>query len=541
MYVNDRGSRWSHLVARSPGAQMNRVAVLSTIAALLLVSPSSLGDQPSAPVDGGEAKVATWVRSPTEAGQQAEFLVVLAGQADLSGAASLATKAEKGRFVYDALRAVALREQRDLLDDLAAQGMEFRSFYIVNAVWVRGERQSVMDLAARPEVARIEGNPQVRAVDQAPVDPLPDQESQVADGAQVPAGIGANISYVRAPEVWSMGFTGQGIVIGGQDTGYDWDHPALQSQYRGWNGITATHDYSWHDAIHDGSPANACGVDLAAPCDDFGHGTHTMGTAVGSDGGANQIGMAPGAKWIGCRNMDAGVGTPARYLECFEFFLAPYPVGGSPAEGNPALAPDVTINSWSCPADEGCDWQTLQGAVDAQQAAGILTVAAAGNTASGAGCNSIYDPPGIYSTAYTVGALSTGTDALAAFSNRGAVSVDGSNRPKPDLTAPGTGIYSSIPGGGYSSAWSGTSMATPHVVGGVALLWSARPWLRDSITGTTGILEASAVAISSSACSSGGVPNNLYGYGRLDVKAAVDQAAPWKRYLPVIARIEPGR
>ena len=74
-----------------------------------------------------------------------------------------------------------------------------------------------------------------------------------------------------------------------------------------------------------------------APCDDKGHGTHTIGTAIGDDGMGNQIGMAPGAKWIGCRNMDQGNGTPARYIECMEFFLAPYPVGGTPAQGDPTL------------------------------------------------------------------------------------------------------------------------------------------------------------------------------------------------------------
>src|SRR5205085_7688764 len=117
-----------------------------------------------------------------------------------------------------------------------------------------------------------------------------------------------------------------------------------------------------------------CGTDSVLPCDDSGHGTHTMGTAVGSDGGTNKIGMAPGAKWIGCRNMDRGVGTPARYIECMEFFLAPYPVGGTPAQGDPNLAPDITTNSWGCPPSEGCSATTLQAAVEAQRAAGIFMV-----------------------------------------------------------------------------------------------------------------------------------------------------------------------
>ena len=80
--------------------------------------------------------------------------------------------------------------------------------------------------------------------------------------------------------------------------------------YRGWDGQNADHDYNWHDSIHD-SVGNPCGNDSPEPCDDSGHGTHTTGTMVGDDGAGNQIGMAPGAKWVGCRNMDTGVGTPA--------------------------------------------------------------------------------------------------------------------------------------------------------------------------------------------------------------------------------------
>ena len=346
MQVNNRGGRWLGVVAAPGGATAGCTAALTSVLVILLLSGLSGDRPPEARADGGEGKISPWVWARTESGQQAEFLVVLAGQADLSGAASLATKAEKGQFVYNALRAVAQRDQQGLLADLAAQGVEYRPFYIVNAVWVRGDRQLVLALAALPEVARIEGNPQVLAVEQAPAGQWADSADGTAPSVQSPSGVVVNISYARAPEVWAMGFTGQGVVVGGQDTGYDWDHPALQTQYRGWNGITATHDYNWHDAIHTVSVVNRCGSDAPAPCDDYGHGTHTMGTAVGSDGGSNQIGMAPGAKWIGCRNMDAGLGTPARYLECFEFFLAPYPVGGSPGDGDPSLASDVTINSW---------------------------------------------------------------------------------------------------------------------------------------------------------------------------------------------------
>jgi hypothetical protein len=72
--------------------------------------------------------------------------------------------------------------------------------------------------------------------------------------------------------------------------------------------------------------------------------------------------------------MDQGNGTPATYMECMEFFLAPYPVNGTPAQGDPTKAPDVTTNSWTCPPSQGCSNDTLQSAVEAQAAAGIMMV-----------------------------------------------------------------------------------------------------------------------------------------------------------------------
>ncbi len=467
------------------------------------------------------AKLSPWVAAHTENGAEAEFLVVLADQADLSAAAEFSTRVEKGMYVFDTLRGKARAAQKPLLDWLDARGIEHRSFYIVNLVWVRGGRDIALSLASRSDVWRIEGNPLIR-------NDLPAPSGRTEPNA--PAAAETNITYVRAPEVWALGYTGQGIVVGGQDTGYQWDHPALKSKYRGWNGSAADHDYNWHDSIH--SSSGTCGHDSAAPCDDRGHGTHTMGTVLGDDGGSNQIGMAPGAKWIGCRNMNAGVGTPATYLECFEFFLAPYPVGGSPDDGDPAKAPDVTNNSWGCPASEGCAWSTLQAAVEAQRAAGIMTVVLAGN--SGSACSTVSDPPAIYDASYSVGALNKGTDTIASFSSRGPVTMDGSGRMKPDISAPGTDIRSSVPGGGYEGGWNGTSMAGPHVAGAVALLWSARPELLNQVDATEYVLSRSATHISSSACSSSGWPNNTYGYGRLDVRAALDQETPTPVPTPTI-------
>src|SRR6266480_2493797 len=489
--------------------------VAAAAAAIGAVASSRTSGQGGSPNQSVAAqKIAPWVTEHTANGQQAEFLVVLADQADLSPAAALNTKAEKGRFVHDALWNKAQTTQGPILQWLRERGIEHSSFYIVNAILVKGSREIAEALASRSDVARVEGNPHIHnalpqpgAVTQAPLQP----------GA--PATIEPGITYTHAPDVWALGFTGQNVVVASADTGQRWTHNALKPHYRGWNGVVANHDYNWHDSIHD-SVGNPCGNDSPFPCDDFFHGSHTTGTAIGDDGMGNQIGMAPGAKWIGCRNMDVGNGTPARYIECMQFFLAPYPVGGSPSQGDPTKAPDITINSWLCPPSEGCSFDTLQAAVEAQRDAGIQMVVAAGN--SGSACSTVTDPCAIYAASYTVGALNTGTDTIASFSSRGPVTIDNSNRIKPDITAPGTGTRSATNScdSCYTTA-SGTSMATPHIAGAMALLWSFRPELKHNISFSRTQMDNAAVFISSTQCGTAGPPNNVYGWGRVDALAAL--------------------
>jgi serine protease AprX len=462
-------------------------------------------------------KIAPWVIEHTANGQKTEFFVVLANQADLSGVAALATKIEKGRYVYDALRNKSTATQTAILKWLRERAIEYRSFYIVNAILLKGSREVVEALASRPDVARIEGNPHIQ-------NPLPQPAASVGVSShpRKPNTVEPNIAYTHAPDVWALGFRGQGITVGGADTGQRWTHNALKPHYRGWDGVAADHNYNWHDAIHD-SIGNPCGNDSPFPCDDLGHGTHTMGTTIGEDAMGNQIGMAPAAKWIGCRNMDQGNGTPARYLECMEWFLAPYPIGDG--QGDPLKAPDITTNSWYCPPSEGCSVDTLQAAVEAQAAAGIMMVVRADSM--GPSCSTMEDPPSIYAASYTVGALNTGTDNVASFSSRGPVTIDGSNRIKPDISAPGTDIRSSYNGSDsdYASL-SGTSMATPHIAGAMALLWCARPELRHDIAASQTVLNNAAFFLAYKQCGTPGPPNNVVGWGRVDISAAVPTPPP---------------
>jgi serine protease AprX len=493
---------------------MNKNSVLSVGLAGLFLS-ILLNVTRAVPV-ARPANVAAQVWDAVAAGDTTEFLVLLDEQADLSAAAALPTREARLRYVYDALREAALHSQASLRAELDAAGADYRSFYIVNMLAVKGDLALVARLAARPEVARIAANPQVRQ-------PLPDTQLDSVHPLAL-QGIEWGVARVNADDVWALGYTGEGIVVAGGDTGYEWEHPALINQYRGYNGVTATHDYNWHDAIHSGG--GICGADSPEPCDDYGssHGTHTMGTMVGDDGGSNQIGVAPGARWIGCRNMNVGVGSPAAYIECFEFFLAPYPIGGDPlTDGLPDLAPHVINNSWTCPSSEGCDWDTLQAVVENVRAAGIVVVASAGN--DGSACSTVNKPIAIYDAAFSVGATNS-SDNVASFSSRGPVTVDGSGRLKPDVSAPGVSIRSSQRDDDYGYL-SGTSMAGPHVAGTVALLWSAVPALVGDVDATEQIIVQTAwPRTTAQGCGGDGpndVPNNVYGWGIVDALAAVQE------------------
>jgi serine protease AprX len=455
---------------------------------------------------GIASKIKPWVDANTANGRSAEFFIVMKEKADLSPAFKMSSKAERGKFVFNTLYQTAQRSQAPLQQLLKSRGIAFRSFYIINSILVKGDRALVNEMAARDDVASIDGNPVIH-------NDLPKPE-KISDKA--PEAVEWNITKVNAPALWALGFKGQGVVVGGQDTGYRWTHNALKKKYRGWDGTTASHDYNWHDSIHSGG--GSCGPDSPIPCDDSGHGTHTMGTAVGDDGGTNQVGMAPDAKWIGCRNMDQGNGTPATYMECFEFFLAPYPVGGDPSQGDPTLAPDLTTNSWSCPASEGCTvGDELQAAVDAQKAAGITTVASAQN--AGSACGTVNDPIGIYGSAYTVGST-TMSDDLSGFSSRGPADFTGLM--KPSIVGPGSNVRSAFNTSDSSYAsLSGTSMSTPCVAGGIALLYSAAPTYRDDVDATETLMNDGATPLPAIVEACGGDyvtgPNNSWGYGLMDV------------------------
>jgi serine protease AprX len=511
-----------------PTRSVPRYRWLIGLAALIVLVSLAGAGFASAGATGWLLKVDASVLRATADGKS-QFLVYLDEQADLSGADALTSKRAKGRYVYDRLRATAQRTQAPLRAQLKSLGIRHESFWITNAIWVVGGAGAVQAMAERPEVEHV------FAVRAGGLDPPVDTPRNATMGANLALAVGNNISHVNADDVWALGYTGQGVTVASADTGVEWTHPALKAKYRGWNGSTASHDYNWHDG--NPNPANTvCPGSSPEPCDDDeflggGHGTHTTGTMVGDDGAGNQIGMAPGAKWIGCRNMNHGLGVVPMYMACMEWFIAPTRIDGSAPDSS--KAPDVVNNSWGCV--EACPAPLLQDVLQASRAAGIFYAVSAGNDGLGgpppaAGCYTIEHPLARYPEAFTVGATYIGTDAIAEFSSRGPVLGDPTapaGLMKPNISAPGVDVRSSLKGGGYGLL-SGTSMAGPHVAGLVALIISANPSLRGDVDRIEDIIEQTAVHLTTNEGCGGDtatqVPNNTFGWGRIDALAAVREA-----------------
>ena len=458
---------------------------------------------------------------------QVEPLAVTAALAEDAGLTPEERRIARATALYRSLTAHAAAAQAPLLAWLDARGIPYRRYYIVNLISLDADAALAEQLRRRPEVARLVANPTVHTLSAVVAPPALGWalSLQPADTPNAPALL-YGLEAIGAPALWARGIRGQGIVLAGQDTGVEWEHPALRARYRGWDGQSAVHDYHWFDAWAGTPQFDPC-AGRVDPCDDNGHGTHTVGTLVGHIG-TQPLGAAPDARWMGCRNMLRGFGTPESYIACFQFFLAPYPQGGDPLrDGRPELAPHILNNSWGCPPYEGCDADTLAAVVEVAHAAGQLVVASAGN--SGPGCSSVRDPIAIYADTLTVGSHDA-SGAMAGSSSRGPVTVDGSARLKPDISAPGVGIYSAYRGGGYAFL-SGTSMAGPHVAAGAALLWSAFPYLVGEPELTRQLLIKSATPMPSALCTGGDTPvrpNPVSGYGRLNLVAAWEMAQrPW--------------
>ena len=288
------------------------------------------------------------------------------------------------------------------------------------------------------DIARLAADPNVDAIE-------PDVKTYLTTAMSSPAtrptrvradAIPWGVSTVGAPAAWAAGLTGAGVKVGIMDSGIDYTHPDLN--------VVGGFDFNTS------SGAPAAYNDNNTACN--GHGTHVSGTVAAKQNGSGVVGVAPGASLYALRvfNSDAASG-------CFAY-LSSQILALQWAVTNRLDVVSISIGNGASSA--------YATAVANANVAGVVVVAAAGN--SGA--------PGIAYPAAAPGAI-----AVAALDPGNTVAGYSSSGPEMWIAAPGSGIESTMPGGGTGSK-SGTSMATPHVTGVVALIRQAHPtWTVDQV------------------------------------------------------------
>ncbi|MFB7337905.1 S8 family serine peptidase [Streptomyces adustus] len=485
-----------------PPRRRSAAWVAAAFTATALISgaiPAVAADTPSV---AASATIDPSLRGAVAQGGDATFFVVLKDQADLSGAKKQKTHAARAKAAFKELRATAADSQVSLKSFLDKKKIGHQDYWIANAIQVTGDQALVNELAKRADVASIvkEQHYKLDDIETADSKITASRTDSSANGDDTPEW---GVADINADDVWNQyDDRGEGIVIANVDSGVQYNHPDLVAQYRGNNGDGSfTHDYNWYD------PTGQCGSS-GVPCDNNGHGTHTMGTMVGKHG----IGVAPNAKWIAAKGCESSSCSDESLLAAGQWILAPTDHNGQ--NPRPDLAPNIVNNSWG-----GGDTTFYQDIVEAWNAAGIFEAFAAGNDGDGKTCSTAH-APGSQAPSYGVGAYdSTGT--IASFSGFGPSLVDGSM--KPNISAPGVKVESTWPGSSYNTE-SGTSMATPHVAGAVALLWSAAPSLIGNIDETRKLLNEGARNVDDTHCGGTADMNNVWGEGKLDILASVDLA-----------------
>ena len=483
-----------HVRDRSTSTLVFLVVTLVTLT-LAVTAPTPAGAAPAPASAVAADKVDPALLDSFDERRAQGFVVEFEDEADLESAAAIEDWTDRGRAVAEVLRRTAERSQASVVAALEDRGVDYESYWIDNTIHVEsGTRSLALNLASTDEVATVRE-----------ADTLPLEEPRELRSAPMAEGVEWGVADIGANRVWDeLGVDGDGVVVANIDSGAQYDHPALVGSYRGNNGDgTFDHDYNWWD------PSRICTSPADTPCDNVGHGSHTMGTMVGDDGAGHRIGVAPGARWIAAKGCEYDGCSEAGLTSAAQWILAPTDRAGLHPDA--ARRPHVVNNSWGGPGGDA--W--YDAFIEAWAASGIFPVFSAGN--AGPDCGTA-GSPGDSAGAYAVGNYAP-NGTIAPTSSRG--SEDGATV-KPDISAPGTAVRSSVPGG--YAIYSGTSMAAPHLAGTVALLWSAAPSLIGDISATRQLLDDTARDKADDQC--GGEPddNPVYGEGRLDAFAVVEGA-----------------
>lgn len=419
------------------------------------------------------------------------------------------------RLAVNTLKYWADITQKPVIDFIVNNGgIVLNRFWLDNVILVRVKLSLLKKIAMLPNVVKIFENFEVRIIGSA--------KATVVNTTQQVTSWG--IFKIRAPDVWAKGYTGEGIRICVLDTGVDPTHPALNGKLLTIDPDNPYYPGGWMEFDDYGNPV------LSTPHDTYGHGTHVSGTALGGDTENILIGVAPGATLMAGLVLPGGSGTFAQILGGMQWAVEPFYIDPDTGEIIYTNLP-AHIVSMSFGAANYYGSELLPG-IKAILLANIIPVAAIGNEGEGSSSN-----PGNIWGVIGVGATDQ-YDNVAYFSSGEEVSWPAppeewpfydtypSTYIKPDISAPGVGITSSVPGGGYES-WDGTSMATPHVSGTIALILEAAGWTNFD---QPDLPELVYEILTTTAIDLGDPGQDIrYGWGRIDAFEAVLKAEEYAK------------
>lgn len=481
---------------------INRKTLLSCAAVLLALAVLIPSVQNADAVESAKAKIAPALSAQLTAAKPGEYVSAVVRMATFPKLQAIRGNRVK---VFNELRGVARQSQQGLVDylstaDVKAKVKVVNRFWIDNLVLVQATPDVIRAISARADVAEVFDNFKLT------IPPKQTSNEQFIVN-QTQTQLWDSIKKIGAKQVWSTyGFTGVGVVVGGLDTGVDITHPDIAGKMRTTNPADPTYPGGWAEF-----DANGAIITGSVPHDSDQHGTHTTGTAIGGNASGYSIGVAPGATLMHGLVIPGGSGTFTQVAAGMQWIIDP--------DNNPATDDGADVVNMSL-GGSGTNAQMIT-PTDNMCAANVFPSFAIGNGGPGA---STTGSPGNVPSACGVGAVDS-TDVIASFSSRGPVTWN--NPPyvgtwtKPDISAPGVQIYSSIPGGtwqwhGDGFDWSGTSMATPHITGVVALMRQANPSL--TVDQIKQLLSQTALDLGASGM------DNDYGWGRVNAFAAVSAA-----------------
>jgi subtilisin family serine protease len=375
---------------------------------------------------------------------------------------------------------------------------EYIAFWITNMFYVEATPEVIYKLALRPDIEFMDLDVQT-TTDDVVFDGFSfDNVSTVQPGLKV----------IKADSVWARGFTGQGRTVMNIDGGVAGTHVALASRWWGNNGRAWYH--SWLDPI---APITTAPFDCAS------HGTHTMGIMCGMVPG-DTVGVAPDARWMAAGITDCpGASYPSMNIYAFQWAMNP------DSNVNTMDMPDAISCSWQDPSQSGgtqCNSTIYINTLTAVEAVGTAVMFSAGN--SGPSASSITPPKNLSIdsvSTFAVGNINGNGSfpwPITNSSSRGPSICGGTGTLliKPEVVAPGTTIRSTIPSG-YGNM-TGTSMASPHVGGSVALLRSVSP----NLTGK----QIKAILFTTATDLGTAGEDNTYGKGVINLNAAYMYMGP---------------